>query len=191
MQQNRKDYRKKFTSTGVIYLAGELLDFVSYDVSVTGIQSELSPGEFITSVADVRNLLDETELAEVFVRDLGLSAQTKVAWVLEDEEKMLLGLEFIDVRHNATKLWLRRCFYRKVVQLQASFLLNEQEFNAQTVDISTDGMRLKVDAVEQLKIGDVIKIIVQEKNIKAVGVVIWLNSKSETTEFGVRYINVI
>ncbi|SHE22163.1 hypothetical protein [methanotrophic endosymbiont of Bathymodiolus puteoserpentis (Logatchev)] len=43
MQQNRKDYRKKFTSTGVMFLAGELLSFVSYDVSVKGVQIELVP----------------------------------------------------------------------------------------------------------------------------------------------------
>jgi len=59
MQQNRKDYRKKFTSTGVVFLAGELLEFVSYDVSVKGVQIELVPGDFISTVADVRNILNE------------------------------------------------------------------------------------------------------------------------------------
>jgi hypothetical protein len=30
MQQNRKDYRKKFTSTGVMFLAGELLSLPEF-----------------------------------------------------------------------------------------------------------------------------------------------------------------
>ncbi len=190
MQENRKVYRKKFTSTGVIYIAGELLEFISYDVSVKGIQIELKPGEFISSVEDVRNFLPETEVAEVFVHDLGLSAEAKVAWVREDEGKILLGLEFIDVRHNATKLWLKRRCYRKKLTMHAKFLFNKQEFEAQTVDISTDGMRLKCAAVENLKEGEVIKLFVDEKNIKALAIVIWINSESSSVEFGVRYISV-
>ncbi len=79
MQENRQDYRKKFTSTGDISLAGELLEFVSYDVSVQGIQIELQPGKFINSVNDVRDLLLETQETEIFVHNLGLSAISKIA----------------------------------------------------------------------------------------------------------------
>ena len=187
MQENRKVYRKKFTSTGTIYLAGEQLEFVSYDVSVKGIQIELQPGQFINSVSDVRNLLDETQETEVFVHDLGLSAEAKIAWVQEDKGKILLGLEFIDVKHNVTKLWLKRRFYRKNLALPANVHFNQQEFKAQTVDISTDGMRLKCDSVENLTAGDVIKLYVDEKNIKALAVVIWVNSEPSSIDFGVRY----
>lgn len=191
MQQNRKDYRKKFTSTGELYLAGELLEFVSYDVSVTGIQIEIASGKFISSVDDIRALLDDTLTAEVFVESLGLSAEAKVAWVLEDEGKILLGLEFIDGRHNATKLWRKRRFYRKNLSMQASFLLDEQEYFVDTIDISTDGMKLKGAAVENLQTGDIIKLLVQEKKIKALAVVIWINSEAaDGGEFGVRYIGV-
>lgn len=190
MQENRKNYRKKFTSTGVIYLAGELLEFVSYDVSVNGIQIELQPGQLISSVNDVRTLLSETQEAEVFVSNLGLSAEAKLAWVLEDEEKIHLGLEFIEVRHNSTKLWRKRRYYRKSLTMDADLLLDKQEFKAQTVDISTDGARLKCAAVENLQVGDVIKLFVPEKNIKALAVVIWLNSEESSVEFGVRYITV-
>ena len=190
MQENRKVYRKKFTSTGVIYLAGEQFEFVSYDVSVKGIQIELQPGQFISSVNDVRNLLNESQEAEVFVHDLGLSAESKIAWAQEDKGKILLGLEFINVKHNVTKLWLKRRYYRKKLTMDAVFLLNGQEFKAQTVDVSTDGMRLKCTAVENLKVGDVIKLFVHEKDIKALAVVIWLSSESSSVEFGVRYITV-
>lgn len=190
MLQDRKEYRKNFTSTGIIYLAGERLEFIGYDVSVKGILIELSPGDLINTVADVRNLLEETQAAEVFVRDLGLSAEAKVVWVMEDEQKILLGLEFFDVRHSATKLWLRRRFYRKALAMPAKFLLDEQEFSTETIDISTDGIRLKGDKVEALKAGSLLKLFVPEKSIKALAVVVWIIPTSKSIEFGVRYINV-
>ncbi len=191
MQENRKDYRKKFTSTGVISLAGELLEFVSYDVSVKGIQIELQPGNLISSVNDVRDLLKEIQEAEVFVHNLGISAIAKIAWVMEDDGKINIGLEFTEVRHNTTKLWLKRRYYRKNLSMDANFQLDKQEFNAQTIDISTDGMRLKCASVENLKVGSVIKLFVPEKDIKALAVVIWLNSTVSSVEFGVRYISVV
>ena len=66
--------------------------------------------------------------------------------------------------------------------------MNEQEFEAQTIDVSTDGMRLKCADVENLNVGDVITLFVQEKDIKAMAVIIWLKSAPSSVEFGVRYI---
>jgi len=190
MQQNRKDYRKKFTSTGVMFLAGELLNFVSYDVSVKGVQIELVPGDFISTVTDVRNILNEIHSAEVFVHDLMLSAEAKIAWVREIEGKILLGLEFSDVRHNADKLWLQRHYYRKALLVDASLLLNEQEILAQMIDISKDGMKLSIATDIKLKAGDVLKVFVPDKKLKALAVVVWLNHKPDFTELGMRYIDV-
>ncbi len=190
MQQNRKDYRKKFTSTGVMFLAGELLSFVSYDVSVKGVQIELVPGEFISTVTDVRNILNEIHSAEVFVHDLMLSAEAKIAWVREVEGKILLGLEFSDVRHNADKLWLQRHYYRKALVIDASLLLNEQEILAQMTDISKDGMKLSITIDIKLKVGDALKVFVPDKKLKALAVVVWLNHKPDSTELGMRYIDV-
>ncbi len=191
MQENRKEYRKKFTSTGLVSLAGEQLAFISHDISVSGIQIELKAGRFICSVSDVRNLLNEIQDIDVFVHDLGLSANAKIVWVMEDEGRIHLGLEFVEVRHNAAKLWLKRRYYRKNMTLGAHFILHNQEFAAQTVDISVDGVRLKCAAVQGLKAGDVLKLSVKEKELKALAVVIWLNATSLHTEFGVRYIALV
>lgn len=190
MQQNRKDYRKKFTSTGVVFLAGELLEFVSYDVSVKGVQIELVPGDFISTVADVRNILNEIHSAEVFVHDLMLSAEATIAWVRDDAGKILLGLEFSDVRHNADKLWLQRHYYRKRLVVDANLLLNGQEIAAQTIDISKDGARLSSASDTELKVGDAIELFVPDRKLKALAVVIWFKQFPDSTEFGVRYINV-
>jgi len=190
MQQNRKDYRKKFTSAGVVFLAGELLEFVSYDVSVKGVQIELIPGDFISTVADVRNILNEIQRAEVFVHDLMLSAEVTISWVRGDEGKILLGLEFSDVRHNADKLWLQRHYYRKALVADASLVLNEQEIAAQTMDISKDGMKLSIATDTELTVGDAIKLFVPDRKLKAMAVVIWLNHTPDFFELGVRYINV-
>jgi len=188
MKVDRKDYRKKFTSKGELFWAGEYLEFTSYDVSVHGVLIELTPGEFIKTVQDARNLVAELHIATIFVHDLELSAEVVVVWVREDEGKILLGLDFTDLRQNAKKLWMQRHFYRKPMSVPASFLFNEEESQAQAINISEDGMRLKLADWVELEVGDAIKLFVQQPYIKALAVVVWVNA--EEREMGVRYLKI-
>lgn len=190
MEENRKDYRKKLTSPGIIYLAGEQLKIVCYDISVQGIQVELMPGELICTIDDIRNLLSDAQQAEVFVQDLGLSAQVNLAWAQDDQEKILLGLEFTEVRHNSQKLWLKRRFYRKSLITNAKIISHNQRLEAQTVNFSTDGMRLRCSdvALIGIKPDQTMTIDIPEKALNALAIVIWVNTEISFIEFGVRYI---
>jgi len=192
MQQNRKDYRKKFTSTGELFLAGELLTFISYDVSVNGVQVELLPGEFIHTVSDVRDILNDTYNAQVFVQDLKLSAEAHVVWVREEQGKIFVGLEFGHVRHNAEKLWMQRSCYRKDKVTDASVQLHDLEFKVQTINVSAKGMRFSCDAEQVLEHGDVLKLSIPAMKIKTVASVVWVNRvlDHDFIEFGVRYFKV-
>ena len=132
---------------------------------------------------------DEPEDPTVYPDTMNQTTKDETFWRY-DEGKILLGLEFSDVRHNAEKLWLQRHYYRKSLVVDASILLNEHEIAAQTIDISKDGMRLSTAAEIELNIGDAIKVFVPERKLKALAVVIWLNQSPDSTEFGVRYIDV-
>ena len=112
MFQKRKEYRKKFTSSGQLYVAGELLDFISYDVSVNGILVEIIPGSLLIDINDFEALLKEDNSAEIYVKDLMLTGKIEIAWVKLDKGNILLGMEFRNVMPNAVKLWRKCRYYR-------------------------------------------------------------------------------
>ena len=194
--QNRKEARKIFTTSGQLYIAGELLNFIGYDISVKGIQVKVLPGVFLTDVEDFEKLVKENTTAEIFVKDLMLTGEVDVAWVSvghDDDEGIMLGLEFRDIIYNAEKLWHTRRYYRKYKKAAGIMLNNddEQEAAFESINISTDGImiHLLVPASYELQMGLVVKIVSVEFNIKAVAKIAWIDSRTKTT-LGLRYLQV-
>ena len=192
MFQNRKEYRKNFTSSGQLYVAGELLNFNSYDVSVKGILVEILPGSLLTEVSDFEALLKEDNLAEIYVKDLMLTGETEIAWVKQDNEKILLGLEFRDVMSNAVKLWRKRRYYRSNSKFSGYLIVDEKRIDFEGINVSTDGIGLKLDQISStLKPGCVVKLMVNGLDVKGIGKVIWVNvTGEEACVLGLRYLTI-
>ncbi len=191
MVQERKEYRKSYNSSGQIFIAGELLDFISYDVSVAGICIEVVPGLLLSEISDFEALLKENDLVELYVKDLMLTGEANIVWVKQDKGKILLGLEFRDVMYNAEKLWRTRRFYRSAKAFTGYVVVNDQRVDFTGINVSVDGLAIQLKhGNSQIESGDVIKLLVNEFDIKGLGKVIWVKSlDANTTELGLRYLN--
>jgi c-di-GMP-binding flagellar brake protein YcgR len=194
MIQDRKEYRKSFTSNGSIYLGGEKLDFKGYDISVRGMQIELTQGTLVQNVSDVAQIIESNSTAEIYVDELRLTGEVELIWVREDEEKILIGLEFRDVMHNAEKLWRKRRFYRKKLVKTGSLILQDQEIDFECLDFSIDGMRLRVAEQnnEIVKAGAEAKIVSDQLGLEALAKIVWVN-RNEDDEIiysGLRYLEI-
>lgn len=207
MSENRKAERKTFTSLGQLYIAGELLDFISYDISVTGILVEILPGMFLTSAEDFENLLKENCTTQFFVKDLMFTGEAEVVRVCKQNDSIMLGLEFRDVIYNAKRLWHRRRYYRKPKGVSGVMIINDdRKVFFESIDISMGGVMLQLmdeptDAADgvkvagvgliagSLKVGQVVKILMKELNIKAIAEIVWIGNES-TTRMGLKYLQV-
>jgi c-di-GMP-binding flagellar brake protein YcgR len=194
MIQDRKEYRKSFTSNGSIYLGGEKLYFKGYDISVRGMQIELTQGTLVQNVSDVAQIIESNSTAEIYVDELRLTGEVELIWVREDEEKILIGLEFRDVMHNAEKLWRKRRFYRKKLVKTGSLILQDQEIDFECLDFSIDGMRLRVAEQnnEIVKAGAEAKIVSDQLGLEALAKIVWVN-RNEDDEIiysGLRYLEI-
>lgn len=192
MFQDRKEYRKNFTSSGQLYVAGELLDFISYDVSVKGILVEIIPGSLLTEVSDFEALVKEDNLVEIYVKDLMLTGEAEIAWVKQDGEKILLGLEFRDVMSNAMKLWRKRRYYRSKRKFSGYLIIDDQRIDFEGNNVSTDGLELKLEQINSgLKPGCVVKLMVNGLDVKGIGKVVWINAVGEDAcVLGLRYLTI-
>jgi hypothetical protein len=192
MFQNRKEYRKNFNSSGQLFIAGELLDFISYDISVKGILVEIQPGSLLAEINDFEALLKEDNLAEIYVKDLMLTGETEIVWVKQDKEKILLGLEFRDEMSSATKMWRKRRYYRSNREFSGYLMIDEKRIDFEGNNVSTDGMGLKLDQINSaLKPGCVVKLMVNGLDVKGIGKIVWVSTVGEDTcILGLRYLTV-
>jgi len=194
MIQDRKEYRKTFTSNGSIYLGGEKLLFKGYDVSVRGMQIELEPGTLVQTVSDVVQIIESNSTAEIYVEELGLTGEVELIWVKEEEDKILIGIEFRDVMHNAGKLWRKRKYYRKKLLKAGSLIVQNQEMDFECLDFSVEGMRLRIDRPDDIVLqpGGDAKVISEKLGLEAMAKIIWVNRNEDdaTTYLGLRYLEI-
>ena len=192
MIQDRKEYRKSFTSNGSIYLGGEKLHFKGYDISVRGMQIELTQGTLVQNVSDVAQIIESNSTAEIYVDELRLTGEVELIWVRDDEDKILIGLEFRDVMHNAEKLWRKRRYYRKNLVKTGVLIIKDREMDFECKNFSVEGMCLRVTSHEDTKIleGDDAKVISEQLSLDALAKIVWVNRNEddELISLGLRYL---
>jgi len=192
MIQDRKEYRKSFTSNGSIYLGGEKLHFKGYDISVRGMQIELTQGTLVQNVSDVAQIIESNSTAEIYVDELRLTGEVELIWVRDDEDKILIGLEFRDVMHNAEKLWRKRRYYRKNLVKTGVLIIKDREMDFECKNFSVEGLCLRVTSHEDTKIlaRDNAKVISEQLSLDALAKIVWVNRNEddELITLGLRYL---
>lgn len=189
MFQERKEYRKNFNAVGQLNVGGETLHFNCYDVSVKGAMIELMPGQLLSSVEDFEKLLCEDRRAEIFVEELMLAGEVSIVWVREERGRIMMGLEFETVVHNAEKLWLKRRGYRKTEPFTAELFIEKDRLHVEGVNRSTKGLCVKLSMLHPaIKPNAPVKLQIREFGLAALGKVVWVSASDDSTLIGLQII---
>lgn len=191
MFQERKEYRKNFNAVGQLNVGGETLQFNCYDVSVKGAMIELLPGQLLATVDDFEKLLFEDRRAEVFIEELMLAGEVSIVWVREERGRILMGLEFEAVVHNAEKLWLKRRGYRKTEPFTAELFIDKDRLHVEGINRSTKGLCVKMSVQHPaVKVNAPVKLQIKEFGLVALGKVVWVSAKADATLVGLQIISI-
>ncbi|MBS4052302.1 PilZ domain-containing protein [Methylomonas rivi] len=191
MFQERKEYRKNFNAIGQLNVGGETLQFNCYDVSVKGAMIELLPGQLLATVDDFEKLLFEDRRAEVFIEELMLAGEVSIVWVREERGRILMGLEFESVVHNAEKLWLKRRGYRKSEPFTAELFIDKDRLHVEGINRSTKGLCVKMLVQHpSVKVNAPVKLQIKEFGLIALGKVVWVAAADEATLVGLQIISI-
>lgn len=190
MFQERKEYRKNFNAVGQLNVGGETLQFNCYDVSVKGAMIELLPGQLLASAEDFEQLLFEDSRAEIYVEELMLAGEVRIVWVREERGRIMMGLEFETVVHNAEKLWLKRRGYRKTEPFTAELFIDKDRLHVEGINRSTRGLCVKL-AVRHpaIKPNAPVKLQIKEFGLAALGKVVWVSPADEFALVGLQIVS--
>ncbi len=191
MIKERKEFRKSFYSYGQLYIAGEKLDFMSYDISLTGILVEIEPGNYLTDINDFNAFIKENDTAEIFIKDIMVTGEATLSWAKPKNGKIMLGMEFKNVMYNAEDLWRKRYYYRRKMIFSGYLIVNTKRFDFAGIDASVDGLAIQFTELDkELNSGNVIKLFVKSLDINALGKIIWVeNEEQENLKLGLRYLS--
>lgn len=190
MFQDRKEYRKNFNAAGLLNWGGETLRFNCYDVSVKGVMVEIVPGNFLTQIEDFEALQTEAPRAEVFVEELNLAGEADVVWVKQERGRIMMGLEFQEVVHHASKLWLKRYGYRKTDPFTAELYIGDDHLHVDGINRSARGLCIRThEHHRDLRVNAAVKMQIPEFGLSAVGKVVWLTEDADTTTVGLQILS--
>lgn len=191
MFRERKEYRKHFNAVGQLHIGGEVLQFNCYDISVKGAMIEVLPGELLASVADFDALLLEDRRAEIFVEELMLSGEVRVVWVREERGRILMGLEFESVVHNAEKLWIKRREYRKTEPFTAELFIEKDRLQVDGINRSAKGLCVRFPTQPRtIKVNMPVKLQIKELGLAALGKVVWVSDDDGLTKLGLQILSI-
>ncbi|MCQ8182376.1 PilZ domain-containing protein [Methylomonas sp. SURF-1] len=191
MFQERKEYRKNFNAEGRLYVGGETLQINCYDVSLNGAMLEVMPGDLLTTIRDFEVMLEQSRRAEIFVAELQLAGEVDIVWVKRDRNRIMMGLEFRDVVHNAQKLWRKRRGYRKAEHFKAELFVDKERFTVDGVDRSVEGMCLKLaGSAPAIKLNAPVKVQCPELGLSALGKIVWFDSNEISTRIGLQLVTI-
>jgi hypothetical protein len=189
MLKDRKEYRKKLNATGQLHVGGETLPLSCYDVSVKGAMVEIIPGELLATIEDFEALIGENRRAEIYVEDLMMSGEVDIIWVKQEHKHILMGVEFLNVVHNANKLWRKRRNYRKEQPFSAELFVETDHFQVEGINCSKEGVCLRMAGNHPtLKVDILVKLKVQQFALNALGKVMWIKRDGEIITLGLQII---
>ena len=184
----KRSYRKKLTTTGLIYLQGEEREVLVKNMSVTGMLVYLSAAsDVISTLADS---IVVASIIDFYLPKLRLAGTAEIVRVTKEDTQIVLALKFRDITYNIDGLLYKRKVYRKNMSIPGRILLNNEYYNFQTVNVSVEGLMIRFAETVVIAEGMTTSFEFRDVSLKGEVVVVWIDFDSEgKTLAGLKYIH--
>ncbi|MGZ5027364.1 MAG: PilZ domain-containing protein [Methylobacter sp.] len=183
-----RPYRKKLMSKGLIYMGGEEQEITIKDLSLSGVLAELKP-----SGKDAKaffNILKESTLIDLYLPEMRLAGEVEVVRVDMHEDHLALALEFRNVSYDVDNQLYKRKVYRKNMVAPGKILLNGEYRDFTTVNVSVDGLMIRLEEFIDVKPGEVTIFEFERLGLDGDIKVIWVEHPADAgTLMGLQYVH--
>lgn len=190
MNSQARSYRKVLTSNGLIYIGGNEYEVVMRNLSITGVLVELNMQMSNVEMKKFLNVLSVSTAIDFYLPELRLAGEASIARVeTENADQILLALEFIHVAYDVDKALYTRKAYRKNATVPGRILLNAQYHDFISVNVSLDGLMIRLDESIQVEEGLVTQLEFEKLSLKGKVKLIWIDTiPGAETLIGLQYV---
>jgi hypothetical protein len=183
-----RPYRKKLMSKGLIYMGGEEQEITIKDLSLSGVLAELkSSGKDAKAIF---NILKESTLIDLYLPEMRLAGEVEVVRVDMHDEHLALALEFRNVSYDVDNQLYKRKVYRKNMVAPGKILLNGEYRDFTTVNVSVDGLMIRLEEFIDVKPGEVTIFEFEKLGLDGEIKVIWVEHPADAgTLMGLQYVH--
>lgn len=181
-------YRKNLSTDAVIYLGFEEHPIRVLNLSLTGLLAEFSDyrSEQLT-IRDVFQRLQVSPVVDIYLPDLHVAGEAKVARVELVDGRLQLGVEFHNLSYDIDNLLYKRRAYRKSMQGLGQLLLGETVYAFNTENVSVDGLMVRVQETVAVEVGSLIHFSFRHLELQGEAEVVWIDHDEASTLLGLKY----
>jgi hypothetical protein len=184
----KRSYRKKLTTTGLIYLHGEEREVSVSNISMTGVLVDLNVTTKINS--ELANSIIAHSIIDFYLPKLRLAGTAEIIRVTEEDSQIILALKFREITYNIDGLLYKRKVYRKNMSVRGWILLSNEYYDFQTVNVSVEGLMIRLAETVVIAEGMVTSFEFKDVNLKGEVLVVWIDFDSEgRTLVGLKYVH--
>ncbi|MGR9044238.1 MAG: PilZ domain-containing protein [Gammaproteobacteria bacterium] len=187
MLYEKRQYRKKLTSRGLIYLAGEEMEITLSNISITGLLAELEATELFHDMEALFKSVKLSPIVDIYLPEMRLVGEAEIVRADLIGGRLYLALAFKNITHDVNNLLYERQAYRKNLAAPGLIILNGKNYHFNTVNVSVDGLMIRL--AEQIEVEEGAIATFDFKRLDLLGEVkvIWVEHDDTGTLMGLQY----
>ena len=190
MTDNKRYYRKKLTSLGLIYLGGKELDMSVRNLSVTGLLAELEKNDSISCIKDVFDAIKETPRVDIYLAEMHLMGDAEVVRADLIDGTIYLALEFRNISYDVDNVLYKRAAYRKKLVAPGLIVLNGEKHSFTTRNVSINGLMIHIAKKVSVELNTVTVFDFKSLNLRGEIKVVWQEDAEDGgTYMGLEYVH--
>jgi len=181
----KRAYRKRLSSSGLIYLGFKEYQIQVVNLSLTGLLAQFKAN---SSVKDVFRDIQLSPLVDIYLPDIRVAGEAEVVRVDELEEGLQIAIEFRNLSYDVDNLLYNRRAYRKQMTAPGEITSHNAVYEFYTENVSVDGIMAHVDGKMKIDPGAVVHIWFKHLDLGGDCEVVWVESGTETVLIGLKYL---
>ncbi|GAB4268906.1 MAG: hypothetical protein Kow0065_19180 [Methylomicrobium sp.] len=187
MPYEKRQYRKKLTSSGLIYLGGEEFSITLSNLSITGVLAELDDAGQTYNLEELFKTISLSPIVDIYLDEMRLAGEAEIVRADLIDGRIYLALDFRNVEHDVENMFYVRHAYRKKLEAQGLIVLNGQNYHFTTMNVSVDGLMVSLRGRIEVEPGTVAAFNFKRLDLLGEVKVVWVNYQDGNTLLGLEY----
>lgn len=145
MTGQKRSYRKKLASYGLIYLGGEELEISVKNLSITGLLAELDGSDAVYGINEVFQSTELNSIIDIYLPEMRLAGEAEIIRSDMKEGVICLALEFRNISYEVSNALYKRKAYRKNLTAPGVIVFDDKKHHFFTKNVSIGGMTIMLN----------------------------------------------
>ncbi|WP_458027279.1 PilZ domain-containing protein [Methylomonas sp. MgM2] len=184
----KRAYRKKLRSEGLIYLGFEEHRIQVVNLSLTGLLAEFKAAASVNGVKDIFQSIQVSPVVDIYLPDLRMAGEAEVVRAESTEQGLQIAIEFRNISYDVENLLYNRRAYRKNMTAPGQISVGETVYAFNTENVSVDGIMAHIQGRITVETGSAVHFSFKHLDLQGEAEVVWTEIGEQSTLLGLKYL---